>query len=472
MAINLSKSPASQNAPIPPLVPKIEEPTENDNVVDVDSFPTLGEEPAAPQEPETETNDSLEEDESDFGDDLLNRIQKLSDDEDEEEPSPEPENTNADFGDDEENVSFTTDDDETDDGYWDYYLSDDDLLYGSGTDGEPQSALDRATADVEEPFHTEDDEDGDLDGSDTDAADSNPNNLTINDLPRDADGAALLTDPTTGEYIPEAEQILLALTEAEADNNLNYNDYQYWEKLNAQHNDNDDEDEYTYEYEEYDDEEYEDEADDEDTLDDETDEDNNAPQQISAPENPQTAPSTNKKTLKDHTNTLLDNTAKILNKGQKLPLIGKPLTKVIPGTTTGRGTATIALLLLLLLIFHLANTQITGNKTYTPTGTTTINLPDNGKATLTGITRTNGTYTATITNQGATNAYNIHGTVDATAATNITQWFTPTNLGTCTYNIKHIQPGQTAQTPLTCTTDPTGTINPSFTNATITTDEA
>jgi len=432
-------------------VPKIEEPTENDSVVDVDSFPTLGEEPAAPQEPETETNDSSEEDESDFGDDLLNRIQKLSDDEDEEEPSPEPEsgNTSTDFGDDEENVSFTTDDDETDDGYWDYYLSDDDLLYG--TDSEPQSALDRATAEVEEPFHTEDEEavvETDID--------ARPAALTIDDLPRDADGAALLTDPTTGEYIPEAEQILLALTEDEADNNLNYNDYQYWEKLNAQH----------------DDEEYEDEADDEDTLDDETDEDNNAPQQISAPENPQTAPNTNKKTLKDHTNALLDNTAKILNKGQKLPLIGKPLTKVIPGTTTGRGTATIALLLLLLLIFHLANTQITGNKTYTPTGTTTINLPDNGKATLTGITRTNGTYTATITNQGTTNAYNIHGTVDATAATNITQWFTPTNLGTCTYNIKHIQPGQTAQAPLTCTTDPTGTINPSFTNATITTDEA
>lgn len=465
MAINLSKSPASQNAPIPPLVPKIEEPTENDSVVDVDSFPTLGEEPPAPQEPETETNDSLEEDESDFGDDLLNRIQKLSDDEDEEEPSPEPETTNADFGYDEENVSFTTDDDETDDGYWDYYLSDDDLLYGSGTEDEPQSALDRATAEVEEPFHTEDEEavvETDID--------ARPAALTIDDLPRDADGAALLTDPTTGEYIPEAEQILLALTEAEADNNLNYNDYQYWEKLNAQHNN--DEDEYTYEYEEYDDEEYEDEADDEDTLDDETDEDNNAPQQISAPENPQTAPSTNKKTLKDHTNTLLDNTAKILNKGQKLPLIGKPLTKVIPGTTTGRGTATIALLLLLLLIFHLANTQITGNKTYTPTGTTTINLPDNGKAALTGITRTNGTYTATITNQGATNAYNIHGTVDATAATNITQWFTPTNLGTCTYNIKHIQPGQTAQASLTCTNDLTGTINPSFTNATITTDEA
>lgn len=467
MAINLSKSPASQNAPIPPLVPKIEEPTETSNVVDVDSFPTLGEEPATPQEPETETNDSLEEDESDFGDDLLNRIQKLSDDEDEEEPSPEPEsgNTSTGFGDDEENVSFTTDDDETDDGYWDYYLSDDDLLYG--TDGEPQSALDRATADVEEPFHTEDEEA--VVETDIDARRAA---LTIDDLPRDADGAALLTDPTTGEYIPEAEQILLALTEDEADNNLNYNDYQYWEKLNAQHNDNDDEDEYTYEYEEYDDEEYEDEADDEDTLDDETDEDNNAPQQISAPENPQTAPNTNKKTLKDHTNALLDNTAKILNKGQKLPLIGKPLTKVIPGTTTGRGTATIALLLLLLLIFHLANTQITGNKTYTPTGTTTINLPDNGKATLTGITRTNGTYTATITNQGTTNAYNIHGTVDATAATNITQWFTPTNLGTCTYNIKHIQPGQTIQTPLTCTTDPTGTINPSFTNATITTDEA
>lgn len=432
MAINLSKSPASQNAPIPPLVPKIEEPTENDNVVDVDSFPTLGEEPAAPQEPETETNDSLEEDESDFGDD-------------------------------EENVSFTTDDDETDDGYWDYYLSDDDLLYGSGTEDEPQSALDRATADVEEPFHTEDEE------PTTDTATS-PTHLTIHDLPRDAEGAALLTDPTTGEYIPEAEQILAALTEDEADNNLNYNDYQYWEKLNAQHN-NDGDDEYTYEYEEYD-EEYEDEADDEDTLDDETDEDNNAPQQISAPENPQTAPSTNKKTLKDHTNTLLDNTAKILNKGQKLPLIGKPLAKVIPGTTTGRGTATIALLLLLLLIFHLANTQITGNKTYTPTGTTTINLPDNGKATLTGITRTNGTYTATITNQGATNAYNIHGTVDATAASNITQWFTPTNLGTCTYTIKHIQPGQTAQASLACTNDPTGTINPSFTNATITTDEA
>lgn len=451
MAINLSKSHASQNAPIPPLVPKIEEPTENDSVVDVDSFPTLGEEPAAPQEPETETNESSEEDESDFGDDLLNRIQKLSDDEDEEEPSPEPEsgNTSTDFGDDEENVSFTTDDDETDDGYWDYYLSDDDLLYG--TDSEPQSALDRATAEVEEPFHTEDEEavvETDID--------ARPAALTIDDLPRDADGAALLTDPTTGEYIPEAEQILLALTEDEADNNLNYNDYQYWEKLNAQH----------------DDEEYEDEADDEATLDDETDEDNNAPQQISAPENPQTAPNTNKKTLKDHTNTLLDNTAKILNKGQKLPLIGKPLTKVIPGTTTGRGTATIALLLLLLLIIHLANTQITGNKTYTPTGTTTINLPDNGKATLTGITRTNGTYTATITNQGTTNAYNIHGTVDATAATNITQWFTPTNLGTCTYNIKHIQPGQTAQAPLTCTTDPTGTINPSFTNATITTDEA
>lgn len=453
MAINLSKSHASQNAPIPPLVPKIEEPTENDSVVDVDSFPTLGEEPAAPQEPETETNDSSEEDESDFGDDLLNRIQKLSDDEDEEEPSPEPEsgNTSTDFGDDEENVSFTTDDDETDDGYWDYYLSDDDLLYGSGTDSEPQSALDRATADVEEPFHTEDEEavvETDID--------ARPAALTIDDLPRDADGAALLTDPTTGEYIPEAEQILLALTEDEADNNLNYNDYQYWEKLNAQH----------------DDEEYEDEADDEDTLDDETDEDNNAPQQISAPENPQTAPNTNKKTLKDHTNALLDNTAKILNKGQKLPLIGKPLTKVIPGTTTGRGTATIALLLLLLLIFHLANTQITGNKTYTPTGTTTINLPDNGKATLTGITRTNGTYTATITNQGATNAYNIHGTVDATAATNITQWFTPTNLGTCTYNIKHIQPGQTAQASLACANDLTGTINPSFTNATITTDEA
>lgn len=467
MAINLSKSPASQNAPIPPLVPKIEEPTETSNVVDVDSFPTLGEEPATPQEPETETNDSLEEDESDFGDDLLNRIQKLSDDEDEEEPSPEPEsgNTSTGFGDDEENVSFTTDDDETDDGYWDYYLSDADLLYG--TDGEPQSALDRATADVEEPFHTEDEEA--VVETDIDARRAA---LTIDDLPRDADGAALLTDPTTGEYIPEAEQILLALTEDEADNNLNYNDYQYWEKLNAQHNDNDDEDEYTYEYEEYDDEEYEDEADDEDTLDDETDEDNNAPQQISAPENPQTAPSTNKKTLKDHTNTLLDNTAKILNKGQKLPLIGKPLTKVIPGTTTGRGTATIALLLLLLLIFHLANTQITGNKTYTPTGTTTINLPDNGKATLTGITRTNGTYTATITNQGATNAYNIHGTVDATAATNITQWFTPTNLGTCTYNIKHIQPGQTAQASLACTNDLTGTINPSFTNATITTDEA
>lgn len=467
MAINLSKSPASQNAPIPPLVPKIEEPTETSNVVDVDSFPTLGEEPATPQEPETGTNDSLEEDESDFGDDLLNRIQKLSDDEDEEEPSPEPEsgNTSTGFGDDEENVSFTTDDDETDDGYWDYYLSDDDLLYG--TDGEPQSALDRATADVEEPFHTEDEEA--VVETDIDARRAA---LTIDDLPRDADGAALLTDPTTGEYIPEAEQILLALTEAEADNNLNYNDYQYWEKLNAQHNnDNDDEDEYTYEYEEYDD-EYEDEADDEDTLDDETDEDNNAPQQISAPENPQTAPSTNKKTLKDHTNTLLDNTAKILNKGQKLPLIGKPLTKVIPGTTTGRGTATIALLLLLLLIFHLANAQITGNKTYTPTGTTTINLPDNGKATLTGITRTNGTYTATITNQGDTNAYNIHGTVDATAATNITQWFTPTNLGTCTYTIKHIQPGQTAQATLTCTNDLTGTINPTFTNATITTDEA
>lgn len=461
MAINLSKSHASQNAPIPPLVPKIEESTETDNVVDVDSFPTLGEEPAAPQESETETSDSLEEDESDFGDDLLNRIQKLSDDEDEEEATTEPENTNADFGDDEENVSFTTDDDETDDGYWDYYLSDDDLLYGSGTEDEPQSALDRATADVEEPFHTEDEEavvETDID--------ARPAALTIDDLPRDADGAALLTDPTTGEYIPEAEQILLALTEDEADNNLNYNDYQYWEKLNAQHNDNDDEDEYTYEYEEYDDEEYEDEADDE------TDEDNDAPQQISAPENPQTAPSTNKKTLKDHTNNLLDNTAKILNKGQKLPLIGKPLTKVIPGTTTGRGTATIALLLLLLLIFHFANTQITGNKTYTPTGTTTINLPDNGKATLTGITRTNGTYTATITNQGDTNAYNIHGTVDATAATNITQWFTPTNLGTCTYTIKHIQPGQTAQASLTCTNDLTGTINPTFTNATITTDEA
>ena len=228
MAINLSKSPASQNAPIPPLVPKIEEPTENDNVVDVDSFPTLGEEPAAPQEPETETNNSPDEDESDFGDDLLNRIQKLSDDEDEEEATTEPENATTDVSDDEEKISFAADEEETDDGYWDYYLSDDDLLYG--TDSEPQSALDRATADVEEPFHTEDD-----DTTDTETADSTPTTLTIHDLPRDAEGAAQLTDPTTGEYIPEAKQILLALTEDEADNNLNYNDYQYWEKLNTKH---------------------------------------------------------------------------------------------------------------------------------------------------------------------------------------------------------------------------------------------
>lgn len=468
MAIKPSKFSAFENAPIPPLVPKTEEPTKNDDIVDIDSFPTLGEEPDTPQEPETETTTGIEDTEEDFGDALLNRIQKFSDEDDEPTDVSSTENT-ANFEEDEENISFDTDDEENTDDYWDYYLSDDDLLYGTGSDSAPQTALDRATADVEEPFHTEEDEDDDT--TDTGIADSTPTTLTIHDLPRDAEGAALLTDPTTGEYIPEAKQILLNLTEDEADNNLNYTDYEYWEKLKAQNNN---EDEYIYEYEEYDDEDQEEEHDDD--LDDETNEytedDNDTHQQIGVPTNPQTAPNTNKKTLKDHTNNLLDNTAKILNKGQKLPLISKPLTKVIPGTTTGRGTATITLLLLLLLILHLTNTQITGNKTYTPTGTTTINLPDNGKATLTGITRTNGTYTATITNQGTTNAYNIHGTVDATAATNITQWFTPTNLGTCTYTIKHIQPGQTAQTPLTCTTDPTGTINPTFTNATITTDEA
>mgnify|MGYP000859910930 CR=1 FL=1 len=469
MAIKPSKFSAFENAPIPPLVPKTEEPTKNDDIVDIDSFPTLGEEPDTPQEPETETTTGIEDTEEDFGDALLNRIQKFSDEDDEPTDVSSTENT-ANFEEDEENISFDTDDEENTDDYWDYYLSDDDLLYGTGSDSAPQTALDRATADVEEPFHTEEDEDDDT--TDTGIADSTPTTLTIHDLPRDAEGAALLTDPTTGEYIPEAKQILLNLTEDEADNNLNYTDYEYWEKLKAQNNN---EDEYIYEYEEYDDDEDQEEEHDDD-LDDETNEytedDNDTHQQIGVPTNPQTAPNTNKKTLKDHTNNLLDNTAKILNKGQKLPLIGKPLTKVIPGTTTGRGTATITLLLLLLLILHLTNTQITGNKTYTPTGTTTINLPDNGKATLTGITRTNGTYTATITNQGTTNAYNIHGTVDATAATNITQWFTPTNLGTCTYTIKHIQPGQTAQTPLTCTTDPTGTINPTFTNATITTDEA
>jgi hypothetical protein len=486
MAIRLSKLRASTVVPVPPPTAVVGDEAEG---INPDDFPLLEDAPASETEQDAtlETSDATPEAEA--GNAILASLQGDSaqfgvfDDEQVEDyttEEEEPDDLEEAWDDDDDDEDWDEDDDyyamspseraasvveesfSPDDDYSPAITNDDDAE-GEDDDDYLSQIYRELSSEAEETSHSEtdtDDEEGEegwediFDDDFEDAPDNDLSETPPDDIARDADGAYVLKD-ADGEYFGWADTFLQDLNESEAMESLQPDDFIRWEELNEGILADDDIAE---------------------PLADEPDEKPATPAppaQIGADDAVKGSSKGSSGGVKAFFLRALDMVAGALQKGGKIPLLGRLFKKSVPGTPTGRGMAGVVLAILVFLLGGFINGQITGDRVFSPSGSSSVELADNGKVTVTGVARKDGGYYAVLKNEGSTNAHRVYGSVHASGseAYNPLSWFNKADLGTCTFRADTVKAGAEVQIPLSCDADMSGKGSMSFTELTIESEE-
>lgn len=456
MAIRLSKFQASEQSPVSPPVAPVEEPV-------VADFPVAEEEQVEVAAPQSEG--------SSWGEGVLQNISSANESPTEEEVPREEAEEYLDEGDEYADMFYVEDEYAGDDlnplerigsSVSESFAPDDDAVPES-----PTPAVFDDYDDAPEEEHTsdevEDDYSGDVGGDEpaysspavstsTPYATADPDVPVPADISYSPDGAYILKDET-GAYFPWALTFLQTLDEDDA-LSLDPDDYPWWEAI----------------------------VDGGDMGDmpaplntpssapDEPSEAPDKPEQVSLEDDVKDAShGDSKKSVGAFFVKVLDGLAGFLNKGVKIPLLGRLFRKSIPGTPTGRGIAGVTLALLIFFTGSFINNQIVGDRTFDATGSTSVELADGAKVSVAGVARKDSSYSVLLKNDGRTNATHIHGSLHALGAQayNPLSWFNKDDLGTCTFSADVVKAGSEVSVPLTCSQDVSGKGSMTFENVTV-----
>lgn len=455
MAIRLSKFQASEQSPVSPPVAPVEEPAVTD-------FPVAEEEQVETEAPQASS--------SSWGESVLRNISSANETPQEEEAAEGDSEEYLDEGDEYADMFYVEDEYEGEDlnplerigsSVSESFAPDDDAVPESPT---PAVFDDYGDAQEEHtPVEVEDDYSGDV-GDDeptysssagstsTPYATADPAAEVPDEISYNPDGAYILKD-ADGVYFPWALTFLQTLDEDDA-LSLDPDDYPWWEAIAEGANES-----LTPIVQDY-----------PSNPTKEPSEASSKPEQVSLDDDVKDASQgESKKSVGALFLKVLDGLAGILHKGGKIPLLGRLFKKSIPGTPTGRGIASVTLTLLIFLLGGFINNQIVGDRTFDATGTTSVELADGAKVTVTGVERKNGSYAVVLKNDGRTNATHIHGSLHAQGAQayNPFSWFNKDDLGTCTFSTNVVKAGSAVSAPLTCAQDVSGKGSMTFENVTV-----
>lgn len=456
MAIRLSKFQASEQSPVSPPVAPVEEPV-------VADFPVAEEE-------QVEVT-ALQSEGSSWGDGVLQNISSANESPAEEEVPQEEAEEYLDEGDEYADMFYMEDEYAGDDlnplerigsSVSESFAPDDDAVPES-----PTPVVFDDYDDAPEEEHTPDEVGGDYsDIADNDEpayssstaststpyATADPDVSVPADISYSPDGAYILKDET-GAYFPWALAFLQTLDEDDA-LSLDPDDYPWWEAIAEGADET-----VTPTAQDY-----------PSSAPDAPSEASSKPEQVSLEDDVKDAShGDSRKSVGAFFVKVLDGLAGFLNKGSKIPLLGRLFRKSIPGTPTGRGIAGVTLALLVFLTGSFINNQIVGDRTFDATGSTSVELADGAKVSVAGVARKDGSYSVVLKNDGRTNATHIHGSLHAQGAQayNPLSWFNKDDLGTCTFSADVVKAGSEVSVPLTCSQDVSGKGSMTFENVTV-----
>lgn len=456
MAIRLSKFQASEQSPVSPPVAPVEEPV-------VADFPVAEEE-------QVEVT-ALQSEGSSWGDGVLQNISSANESPAEEEVPQEEAEEYLDEGDEYADMFYMEDEYAGDDlnplerigsSVSESFAPDDDAVPES-----PTPVVFDDYDDAPEEEHTPDEVGGDYsDVADNDEpayssstaststpyATADPDVSVPADISYSPDGAYILKDET-GAYFPWALAFLQTLDEDDA-LSLDPDDYPWWEAIAEGADES-----VTPTAQDY-----------PSSVPDAPSEASSKPEQVSLEDDVKDAShGDSRKSVGAFFVKVLDGLAGFLNKGSKIPLLGRLFRKSIPGTPTGRGIAGVMLALLVFLTGSFINNQIVGDRTFDATGSTSVELADGAKVSVAGVARKDGSYSVVLKNDGRTNATHIHGSLHAQGAQayNPLSWFNKDDLGTCTFSADVVKAGSEVSVPLTCSQDVSGKGSMTFENVTV-----
>lgn len=456
MAIRLSKFQASEQSPVSPPVAPVEEPV-------VADFPVAEEE-------QVEVT-ALQSEGSSWGDGVLQNISSANESPAEEEVPQEEAEEYLDEGDEYADMFYMEDEYAGDDlnplerigsSVSESFAPDDDAVPES-----PTPVVFDDYDDAPEEEHTPDEVEGDYsDVADNDEpayssstaststpyATADPDVSVPADISYSPDGAYILKDET-GAYFPWALTFLQTLDEDDA-LSLDPDDYPWWEAIAEGADET-----VTPTAQDY-----------PSSAPDAPSEASSKPEQVSLEDDVKDAShGDSRKSVGAFFVKVLDGLAGFLNKGSKIPLLGRLFRKSIPGTPTGRGIAGVMLALLVFLTGSFINNQIVGDRTFDATGSTSVELADGAKVSVAGVARKDGSYSVVLKNDGRTNATHIHGSLHAQGAQayNPLSWFNKDDLGTCTFSADVVKAGSEVSVPLTCSQDVSGKGSMTFENVTV-----
>lgn len=455
MAIRLSKFQASEQSPVSPPVAPVEEPAVTD-------FPVAEEEQVETEAPQSSS--------SSWGEGVLQNISSANETPPEEESAEGDSEEYLDEGDEYADMFYVEDEYAGEDlnplerigsSVSESFAPDDDAVPASPT---PAVFDDYGDAQEEDtPDEVADDYSGDV-GDDepvyssstvstsTPYATADPAAEVPDEISYNPDGAYILKD-ADGVYFPWALTFLQTLDEDDA-LSLDPDDYPWWEAIA----------------------EGADESlppivqDAPSSAPEEPSEASSKPEQVSLEDDVKDAShGDSKKSVGAFFVKVLDGLAGFLNKGSKIPLLGRLFKKSIPGTPTGRGIAGVTLALLVFLTGSFINNQIVGDRTFDATGSTSIELADGAKVSVAGVARKDGSYSVVLKNDGRTNATHIHGSLHAQGAQayNPLSWFNKDDLGACTFSADVVKAGTEVSVPLTCAQDVSGKGSMTFEDVTV-----
>lgn len=456
MAIRLSKFQASEQSPVSPPVAPVEEPAVTD-------FPVAEEEQVETEAPQASS--------SSWGESVLQNISSANEAPAEEEVPQEEAEEYLDEGDEYADMFYVEDEYAGDDlnplerigsSVSESFAPDDDAVPES-----PTPVVFDDYDDAPEKEHALDDVDSDYsDVADNDEpayspstvststpyATADPNVPVPADISYSPDGAYILKDET-GAYFPWALTFLQTLDEDDA-LSLDPDDYPWWEAIAEGADET-----VTPIHQDY-----------PSRAPEAPSEASSKPEQVSLEDDIKDAShGDSKKSFGAFFVKVLDGLAGFLNKGSKIPLLGRLFRKSIPGTPTGRGIAGVTLALLIFLTGGFINNQIVGDRTFDATGSTSVELADGAKVSVAGVARKDGSYGVVLKNDGRTNATHIHGSLHAQGAQayNPLSWFNKDDLGTCTFSADVVKAGSEVSVPLTCSQDVSGKGSMTFENVTV-----
>lgn len=454
MAIRLSKFQASEQSPISPPVTPVAEPAVTD-------FPVAEEEQVEVNAPQPNG--------SSWGDSVLQNISTGNESTPEEESTEEVQEEYLDEGDEYADMFYVEDEYAGDDlnplerigsSVSESFAPDDDAVPESPTpavfddydDGAEEYTPDEAGGDYSGDVDDEPAYSSPVASTSTPYATADPAAEVPDEISYSPDGAYILKD-TDGVYFPWTLTFLQTLDEDDA-LSLDPDDYPWWEAIAEGANES-----VTPIVQDY-----------PSSAPEEPTEAPNKPEQVSLDDDVKDASQgDSKKGVDAFFVKVLDGLAGILNKGSKIPLLGRLFRKSIPGTPTGRGIAGVTLALLVFLSGGFINNQIVGDRTFGATGSTSVELADGAKVSVAGVARKDGSYSVVLKNDGRTNATHIHGSLHAQGAQayNPLSWFSKDDLGTCTFSADVVKAGSEVSVPLTCSQDVSGKGSMTFEDVTV-----